>query len=608
MYMCEWTMNTTESDVTFDFYFNEEKFGPKLKQTSAQFREEELIKYETVYIWVEAHVGNSSCTSVQSPVILNDIVKYEAPQEISMSWEKDNLHLNWRAAEDHPALAEVRFLQHGDPTGSWESRIDTTKTNGKTSMFQVHLLRNISYQVKIRQRSTQALSPLWSDWSTVVDVPTELNKNPEVMVKTTLLNGTRKVKLTWKPMPHATAITGISFSIKDTQSSRGCPCAEKSKYTENTEDTIYVSNSPVNISVMAKNAAGHSPPTVIQLPAVKPASDLEACEETILEKKTKKVTCLEWYELQDEEQTPENVITLLGRQSKKERHQIKKDLKDFVRYLYFEHTCVGRMPRTDKMCIFYKMEEAPRTKPQDLYAFDETQDRSIELSWKAIPYADQRGYLTHYSLCNEKSSPEEEFKECHNISATLLKYRLKNLTPDTKYIISLAGVTRRGEGPRATIEIITQPEKTFNVWWSLGLLLVFFLISTLCTVILKRIRMKICPPVPTPVLDFTSYPREKQEMLERKEEVHKLTIHKLLPEAKSIPEETEEGTEGGTDENMENERGDSRMSGEISDEDSDCTDEALRSSREGEITDLENEFAMLTYRNGLVFDMKTDSP
>lgn len=108
-------------------------------------------------------------------------------------------------------------------------------------------------------------------------------------------------------------------------------------------------------------------------------------------------------------------------------------------------------------------------------------------------------------------------------------------------------------------------------------------------------------------------------MLERKEEVDELTLHQLHPEGNSAPEGAEETTIVGgdwdddTDEDTEHERGDSRMSGGTSDE---ClspgsTDQALRSSKEAEITDLEqvdNEIAMLIYRNGLVFDVKTDSP
>lgn len=108
-------------------------------------------------------------------------------------------------------------------------------------------------------------------------------------------------------------------------------------------------------------------------------------------------------------------------------------------------------------------------------------------------------------------------------------------------------------------------------------------------------------------------------MLERKEEVDKLTLHQLHPEGNSAPEGAEETTVVGgvwdedTDENIENERGDSRMSGGSSDEhlSSSSTDPPLRSSKEADMTDLEkvdNEITMLIYRNGLVFDMKTDSP
>lgn len=100
--------------------------------------------------------------------------------------------------------------------------------------------------------------------------------------------------------------------------------------------------------------------------------------------------------------------------------------------------------------------------------------------------------------------------------------------------------------------------------------------------------------------------------------MHELTLQQLPPEAKSVPEDVEETAvlgeewDDGTDEDLENERSDSRMSGGTSDE---ClspgsTDQALRSSREGKMTDLkqvENEIAMLIYRNGLVFDVKSDS-
>lgn len=98
--------------------------------------------------------------------------------------------------------------------------------------------------------------------------------------------------------------------------------------------------------------------------------------------------------------------------------------------------------------------------------------------------------------------------------------------------------------------------------------------------------------------------------------MHELTLLQLHPEVKSSLGDAGECTvlrgdwDDGNDEDMENERGDLRMSGETSDESPGSTDQTLRSCREGEITDLdqvENEIAMLIYRNGLVFDLKTDS-
>ncbi|XP_037627105.1 interleukin-12 receptor subunit beta-1 isoform X1 [Sebastes umbrosus] len=615
VYICEWSMNTTDSNVTFDLYVHKKKFRSNKK--TCELIEERLITSRPVNISVIAHVGNSSCSSTRRSVTLKHTVKYEAPQNISMSWLKNNLNLSWPAAEKHPALAEIRFRRDEHPTESWEKR--TTNTFSDDVMYHVivvSLLKDSAFQVQIRHRSTKVLNPLWSDWSPVVTVPAELEQKPEVDMTTRLLNGTREVTLTWKPMPHAAAVRGVTYSLEDTQSSNGCPCEKNRHPINKTKHTIYVSLSAVNISVIARNAAGYSPPEIRQV-AAEPAADLKICDKTLLHEKLNHKTCLEWYELQDGDSRPENVNIM----KKKQREQIRMNITDYVRYLYFEHRCDGGRPQTVKMCLFYQKEGVPLREPQDFRTFSETHT-SANLSWKAIPSVDQRGFLTHYSLCSVKISSQDEPKECRNISASLTKHRLENLTPGAKYNISLVGVTRVGQGPEATVTISTSPENPVNVWWSLGLLLLFFFITTMGTCILKRIKNKIFPPVPTPVIpDFSPYQAECQECLERKEEVeevHELTLHQY-PESRSVPEDAEETTvltgewDDGTDEDVENERGDSRMSGGTSDE---CvspgsTDEALRSSRDGEMTDLEqvdNEIAMLIYKNGLVFDVKTDSP
>lgn len=80
-----------------------------------------------------------------------------------------------------------------------------------------------------------------------------------------------------QPVPHAAAVRGVSYSLNNTQSSRECPCLRERKrdYFGTTDYTTYVSYSAVNISITARNAAGHSPPAIIQVPA-EPVTNLKS--------------------------------------------------------------------------------------------------------------------------------------------------------------------------------------------------------------------------------------------------------------------------------------------------------------------------------------------
>ncbi|KAF3690768.1 Interleukin-12 receptor subunit beta-1 [Channa argus] len=613
VYICEWSMSMTETNVIFDIYLNTNKLG-SYKETRCTLNEEQLIKYRTVDIWVKAHVRNFSCASPRTSVVLEQTIKYEAPRHISVSWIKNNLSLIWTAAEEHPALAEIWFRRAVHLTGPWEKRLaNTTYKTLKNQVIVGNLLKHSAYQVQIRQRSTQAQNPLWSNWSEVT-VPAELEHEPKVTVTITHLNGTRMVTLTWKPMPHAAAVTGVTYILEDTLS-QGCTCGKEKHpiVTKNHTASMYVAYSAVNISIFARNTVGVSPPAVIQVPS-KPAAELKICDDVVL-KELNNASCHEWWEFQDGDTRSKNVMTV-SRKRKKPKYKITNDMRDYVRYLYFEQTCYKRKLQTVKMCIFYKKQGVPHKEPGDLIAFGET-ETSVELSWKAIPLVEQQGHLTHYSLCSIKINSLEQ-EDCHNISAQWLKYHLENLTPESKYNISLAGVTEVGQGPKATVTIKTLPEKPLNVWLSFGLLFGFFLMSTMGTVVLKRIKSKILPPVPVPVIpDFIPHQLDSQEMLEEKEEVDELMLLQPHPEVMPVSEDAEESSvlpmdwSDSSDEDMENDRGDTKMSGGTShgDDDPNSTDQILRNS--GDITNLEqvdNEITMLMYRNGLVFDVKTDSP
>ncbi|XP_028300677.1 interleukin-27 receptor subunit alpha isoform X2 [Gouania willdenowi] len=612
VYMCEWSLSNEESNTTFSLHAD--FLQPPItdiKQKWTEVEEEKLVTGRRVVLWVKSHVGNSTCTSPNISVQLGQIVIFEAPQNITVSWMENNLSLRWLSAEPFPASTEIWIQSDDSLTELWQKILKNTTLEDMVNVD--NLLKNSSYQVKIRHQSNQVKNPLWSKWSPVVSVPAELGEKPEVTVNMQVLNGTRKLTLSWKEMPPAASVRGVNYTISNSQSLHRCPCSKEAAVTNATKYTVYASYSAVNISVVASNAAGKSPPTILQVPA-EPLTDLKICDKTMLDKKFKKKTCLEWFAVQDADSAPINRTILPGNRTKNEKSQITKTIQDYVRYIYLEHKCHDGKPLTVKKCLFYRKEGAPNKAPQDFIAFSETHT-SVNLSWTEIPIRHQRGFLTHYKLCSVRNSSQDEVTECFNVSSSVTNYSLENLLPETKYNISLARVTAMGEGPKATVIVNTKPEKPLNVWLSFGLLVVFFLFSAACTIVLKKVRNKIFHPVPTPIVpEFTPCSQESQEILDEKEEFHQVTLLQIHQEGTSVIEETEgiSLSELWKDESGEDKDNDMRDSEKLEDASlsSGSIVRTLGNSGEREITDIDqmdHELSMLTYRNGLVFDVKTDS-
>ncbi|XP_056132810.1 interleukin-12 receptor subunit beta-1-like [Lampris incognitus] len=206
VYTCEWSGPVSADRITYDLYFNT-TYAP---YSSREFKgisqiwhytsSEALMVDRPVYVWVVANMGNTSCSSHNMSVVLNQRVKYEAPQKLSMMWSSNNLTLSWSAAETTPAAVEIQIQREAGTTESWENR--ATKTNVRNSMYWVkvmNLQRFSAYWVRVRQKSTVASNPLWSDWSSIHSVPAEIVNPPEVNFSIEDFdNGTRFLKLTWK--------------------------------------------------------------------------------------------------------------------------------------------------------------------------------------------------------------------------------------------------------------------------------------------------------------------------------------------------------------------------------------------------------------------------
>lgn len=167
-------------------------------------------------------------------------------------------------------------------------------------------------------------------------------------------------------MPQAAVIRGVTYIVDVTQ-----PCKKKSHNTKQNSYTVYVSYSAANITVIARNAAGLSPPAVVHVPAAS-APDLKsrsyrlcacmrqnmfissrqpqmfsylslfaACDKTMLDKKLKNKTCLEFYELQDADLIPKRVWCLTSKNRTNKRKEINNCKLDImVSALFFNITSI----------------------------------------------------------------------------------------------------------------------------------------------------------------------------------------------------------------------------------------------------------------------------
>ncbi|CAL8272967.1 unnamed protein product, partial [Arctogadus glacialis] len=473
-----------------------------------------LIRNKKVSIVVTAHVGNTSCTSNSTTVVLGTVVKLPEPVKMAALWSDHKLKLTWPSQGDS-ASAEVLVRDMENKTQTWSHEVK--KETNVYSVLLEGLETQRAYQVQLRQRSTEVSASLWSDWSANLTVPAEILQSPDVELKTITVvdRGIRQLVFTWKAVPPAAQAGGVNYTLTYPP---WCLCAVKEKAwcqitVPSLNHTINVTNSAFNLSIRAVNTAGASSTRYVNV-AAKPDLDLKACEKNV----TVHGKHVEWYEFREGGTAKERTL--------------HEERKDFVRYVYRKYHCGHKGPKTVEMCLWYKKEDVPLVEPLN-FSGSET-DTAVNLSWRPIPLEARQGFISHYTLCHTKHTkpPEQEpsQEECRNLTASETTFRLENLQPDSRYNITLAGATSVGPGPQALLSITTYPSKkppegNLPVWISLGLLVPFFGASILCSLLVKRLKSMILRPVPEPVILFSALIRANNQELERRETLDEVSVN-----------------------------------------------------------------------------------
>ncbi|XP_014071574.2 interleukin-6 receptor subunit beta isoform X2 [Salmo salar] len=620
IYTCEWETSESMKNATYELFYSRSNSTESRSLGSSRksyicVQDNTVLNKALVDIWVVAYMGNWRCQSLNTTVTLSERVKYEAPQSMSMARSSNNLTLSWDNKNGNKdAVIEVKFRRLEETSGTW-----TFKKEVKQAMVTLENLQNESvYELQVRQMSKHVKHPLWSDWTPILDVPTEIPNPPEVnWTVEDFNNGTRLLKLTWGTPPYP-----VSMQVNYNLSLHIWPCLLKRKnFTSvtTTEISVYVTYSAVSGDINAFNKVGKSSPTHILVPAKHLTFPSKSWPNDRLIPLNYAhgfmKSCLEWYKLTDGETRPEKVnrSKLNGTVEKKLKH-IREKMDDYVRYYYLVHKQTDGKPHSTEMCLMYKKEGAPSKAPDHFTApILNVTTNSAMLHWKPIPVPDQRGFLTHYEVCYTRRGPKNESHietECHNSFASKTEYLVQNLTPGSIYYIHLAGATAAGSGPTTTIEIATKPLPQSVIGWIIaGIIVLIAILITVCLFIIKRHKRKIFPPIPRPVVaESVNYRARNQNMYE-KEEVHELQLHDNCsqepnPEEATVLEVSETHECEDTDEKCLRE-----SSTPVSDLLSpDYKGQVLRletpDSSQGEIDCM---VTMLMYRNGLVFDMKAYS-
>ncbi|KTF84120.1 hypothetical protein cypCar_00018251 [Cyprinus carpio] len=401
-FICEWDERNPEKSQThilhiWDTVKNSFRTHVKCsKPAQAYLHLEELgTPSRKTDIWVQTQVGNLTCNSSKTSVILECMVKYSKPQIIRMKRSAGILNITLDKPTDNKgAIYEIRWRKRDS---EWQNTTFETKDStikgcnlGSLEICDSKNCKNVPIQrqfPEIRRRPVIRC----------------VEKNPE--------NGTRDIHLSWDaPLPEE-SVGGVKYILKLLD----WPChkTKKKKQTTNQTYNTSITYSEARISIIARNKVGHSPERHIFIPALK---HLNYCNSDMPSNipKADNNTCLEWYKLEDE-------------------------VDHFVRHYYFLHIKRNKQYQTVVMCPFYSKQKAPINGPANVNISDITHESAV-VHWLSIPVVEQQGFLQHYVIWISGQGNTK----FHQVPANKTSFLIKDLHPGVSYTVSISGRTEAG--------------------------------------------------------------------------------------------------------------------------------------------------------------------
>ncbi|KAF4083457.1 hypothetical protein AMELA_G00141550 [Ameiurus melas] len=523
-FLCEWGDQDHSPDAIYTIFMqtssvNDSSYANQFvaeKQMYKFLPVEYLITTQLLDIWVHRQVFNVTCSSPTISVLLHNSVKYSSPDIQKKIRSAEKLILSWPRVNDNKgAIHEIRWKKIND---SWQNKTFQTEDrketeDGISDSYTLQLQEHTAYQVQIRRKAKQSL--LWSDWSQTADIPIEIQQ-PVVRwgEKKYAEYGTREITLKWNKPPPEASSGGVSYTL-----TVNLPCEKTKRITiKNNTFKIAATYSEARVSIVAINNVGSSPAQEIIIP---PVEHLKYCHNESHIESLPKRYCLEWYKLVDGETRPVEVNISWSNTL----DDIKKGMEKFVRYYYFLHTGRKLKRRIKVTCPVYSTEGAPISHPKNVTVLNITHDSAV-LWWRPIPVQEQHGFLMHYLIWISREGHTDT--DYHQVPANETSFLLRNLDEASSYTLSIAGRTIIGAGPNSTRTFFTLSSPSTDNGLKMVILIlcaVVLLFSIALSIAFRRLRSKLLPIIPSPVISVVALPHlDNQNMKTMTEEVDNVIL------------------------------------------------------------------------------------
>ncbi|XP_055487914.1 leukemia inhibitory factor receptor-like [Leucoraja erinacea] len=461
----------------------------------------------TASIWVETM---NTCEK-SKPITLVPLLseRPEPPSDIKYSWISGRLHLQRRAQENYLHQMAIRKV------GTIEWRLFNFTQAGTIDELE----QPAAYEFKARCKTISATS-LWSLWSHVNYVPPELIYKLQIhtSVNTSQTDpGKRSVSIHWEAVKDSRHnCTWYNITIE-----RLPPAEPRNVNTIQVgEDNcdLQLSQAPYKVRVQAYNSASRSPASEIVISPCNPIELRNKITATALgndslfiswnpmEGKWKKYV-IDWGPVIGNQThiTHSKVIpkklqnyTLMGQFHPKQRYRIMLHKRAKKR-----HKLTPPIEVTIGIVDVYTVEGTPRVGPPNIIVSDILKSSAV-IRWDHIPEDECQGFLQGYKIfyySRDSSKSNLTYLAAVTVNSSTTNYTLTGLLHKTFYALEISGFTKAGEGAKSRLVAF---ETNFGalvkvaVGVCIAITILVFLVSWICTLLVKRIKKIFWPNIPNP--------------------------------------------------------------------------------------------------------------